>query len=151
MILIYILRENIFTLVLPLLSQKYALKYLKIENTNAYNMLYLLISFAIFSFILVKERTASITIKGMRNILLFALFIQIFASINTIVMRMGYYYLLFIPLLIPMVIRYGQRFNKEVLLCVHLVLIVFFTGYFFFNANYGADILNLYPYEFFWD
>lgn len=148
---VFTFREFIFRAVLSFICQKYALRYLEIENTNAYNMLILLIVFAVLSFVCVNGRTASTQIKGLRNFLLLTIFIQLFASINTVVMRLGYYYLVFTPLLISnVIVCRSQRYRKSIRFA-HIALLIFFTGYFFLNANFGADILAIYPYQFFWN
>ena len=83
---------------------------------------------------------------GLRNLLLLATFIQVFASINTIVMRLNYYVLVFLPILIPKVKINCKREFKRISYVAELVMMVFFTFYFFYNGYTGADILNIYPY-----
>ena len=139
--------KEIFLTIVPFLGSKYASRYTAIEETGAYAMLLLFFLFTIFSFVFVNEKRVSHELLGFRNFLLINLFIQAFAPINAIAMRLGYYYLIYIPLLIPMVITQGKRRYKFMLNMAHIVMLVFFFVYYFWNAYHGEDILHVYPYD----
>ena len=143
--------RDIFIALVPLFSTKYASRYMVIEETGAYNMLFLFILFTLFSFIIVNKKQETRKIVGFRNFLLINLFIQAFATINTVAMRLGYYYLIFIPLLIPMVMTHGNPQYRLIIHIAHIAILTFFFVYFFFNAYCGADVLNVYPYMFLWE
>ena len=73
-----------------------------------------------------------------------------FAPLHTLAMRMNYYYIIFIPLLLPRIIEYrSRRWNQVAILGRH-IMVVFFLVYFFVNASGGGG-LNVFPYHFFWE
>jgi hypothetical protein len=64
-------------------------------------------------------------------------------------MRLNYYYILFIPVLIPRItsrFKWVSPFIRDV---INIVMIVFFVGYYFISAA-STDSLGIYPYVPFW-
>ena len=65
-------------------------------------------------------------------------------------MRMNYYYIIFIPVLIPKIIQCrSEKFGNVAILGRHC-MVVFFILYFFFDAKPGGG-LHTFPYRFFWE
>ena len=121
-----------------------------VSSTGAYTMLLLFAAFAVFAFLIPDESKMNEETIGLRNFLLFALVIQMFAPLHVLAMRMNYYYIIFIPLLLPKIIQYrSKRWNQVAVLGRH-VMVVFFLVYFFANA-YRDGGLNVFPYHFFWE
>ena len=139
--------REILIFAIQFMGSKYASRYADIEETGAYAMLSLFLLFTLFAFKFICENKQNKELLGLRNFLLINLFIQAFSPINTIVMRLGYYYLIFIPLLIPLVIKHGKIQDKFLLGIAHVAMIIFFFIYYFINAHYGSDILHIYPYD----
>jgi hypothetical protein len=82
--------------------------------------------------------------------LLLALIIQMFAPLHALAMRMSYYYLIFIPLLLPKIIRYrSKRWNQVAVLGRHVMVVIFFL--YFFASAYSGGALRVFPYHFFWE
>ena len=108
------------------------------------------IEFTGFAFIIPDESTLDDETVGLRNFLLIAFVIQMFASLHTLAMRMSYYYIIFIPLLLPKIIEHRSRKWKQVAMVGRHIMVVFFLLYFFINANRG-DNLHVFPYHFFWE
>ena len=106
--------------------------------------------FAVFSFVIPDDEKIDWDTAAMRNILLLVVFIQLFTSINMWVMRMNYYFILFIPALIPKIIRAAKPQYRQLAFWGELVLVVFFTAYFFYGAYFGGDGLEIFPYVPFW-
>jgi hypothetical protein len=79
--------------------------------------------------------------------MLVAILIQIFASQSSIIMRAGYYYLIFITLLIPEVIKY--QLDARVRMLVTSVLV--FAFFYFFQKITGSGYLNVNPFSFYWE
>lgn len=146
MIFIFIFNQQIFMILLKFISIYDG----EIQHTGAYSILILLILFAVYCFVFAKSDKVDKEFAGLRNILLFAIFIQMFASIHATVMRINYYYLLFIPLLIPKIINYVDKKNIKFLNFFHMFLSLFFIVYFFYNGYFGEDILHIFPYMPFW-
>lgn len=149
-VLIYLFNENIYRLILPVLGEEYANQYEQVTETGAYTMIILFILFLAYAFIAPSKELMDETTLGMRNFLILVLFIQLFAPISTIVMRMNYYYLIFVPLLIPRITARWKSVDPFITKVVNIVMIVFFIGYFFFNMNVGTR-LGIYPYTPFWE
>lgn len=121
-----------------------------IVSTGAYTMLILFVLFSIYSFVIPDESNLNADILGMRNFLLFSTVLQMFAPLNAIAMRMNYYYIIFIPLLLPKIISRRSERMKQVVIVSRYCMIFFFIIYFFINAP-RSNILNTFPYHFFWE
>ena len=146
MILVYIFNKPILGFLQTIISD-----YEGVGNTatGAFTMLFLLIAFSVFSFVIPKDQDLDDDTIGMRNFLLMATMVQMFAPINTYVMRMGYYYLIFLPLVIPKVIVYTSIRWRQIAKISHYVILAFFTIRFFLSAP-SLNALHIFPYTFFW-
>lgn len=65
-------------------------------------------------------------------------------------MRMNYYYMPFIPLLLPRIIRYRSERWEQVAVVARYVLLVFFIVYFVVTAP-ADNVLDTFPYRFLWE
>ena len=121
-----------------------------ITSTGAYTMLVLFAIFAAFSFAVPDESQLDAETRGLRNFLLLALVIQMFAPLHSLSMRMNYYYIMFIPLLIPRIIQCrSERWSQVAILGRH-VMVGFFLLYFFSAASEEGS-LHVFPYHFCWE
>lgn len=146
---IFIFNKPIF-MYLSLIMARYTRFEGGISSTGAYAVLILLILFAVFAFLIPEEANLDEEVIGLRNFLLFSLVLQMFAPLHTLAMRMNYYYIIFIPILIPLVIKHRNKRWKQVAEVSRHVMVVFFLVYFFYNA-YGGETLDVFPYHFFWE
>lgn len=121
-----------------------------ISSTGAYTMLILFVLFSTYCFVIPNEATLDADTIGMRNFLLFSTVLQMFAPLHTLAMRMNYYYIIFIPLLIPKIISRSSNRLKQVTVVSRYCMIIFFIIYFFINAP-KSNVLNTFPYHFFWE
>lgn len=149
-IITLIFNKEIFYLLLQILPQKYNDISL-IGETGAYTMILLLIIFILYAFIIPDESILDQNTIGLRNFLVLSLFIQIFAPIHATAMRMNYYYLVFIPLLIPKIMIKGKENWKNTVELSKIVILLFFTAFFFYHAYTSTNNLNVFPYHFFWE
>lgn len=126
----------------------------EITETNAYSMLILFILLAIFSYAVLDEKHADQETLGLRNFLLFSVLLQCFVPLHSLAMRMNYYYLLFIPILIPKVIKNSKYYFNEVGYLANGVLSLFFLIYYliktYVSCSTGISSLGTYPYIPFW-
>lgn len=121
-----------------------------VTSTGAYTMLILFAIFTVFAFLIPDESQLDAETIGLRNFLLLSLVIQMFAPLHTLAMRMNYYYIIFIPLLLPKIIECRRkRWNQVAVLGRH-VMVLFFLLYFFITAHNGGA-LHVFPYHFFWE
>lgn len=151
-ICVFIFNKQIFMMVTNLIdSDKYTSA---ISSTGAYTMIILFIMFAIFSYVIPDEKMMDKETLGLRNFLLLAVLLQCFSPIHTIAMRMNYYYIIFIPILIPKIITYAKDELKEIAYFAKIILTLFFVSYYLFNTynscQTGISALDTYPYVPFW-
>ena len=114
-------------------------------------MLILFVIFAVFAFLVPDETLLDAETIGLRNFLLLSVVLQMFAPLHTIAMRMNYYYIIFIPLLMPNIIRARSKKWEEVAVVARHIMVAFFAMYFFYNAYTGTGNLEVFPYHFFWE
>lgn len=146
----FIFREQIFSVILQFISTNFYEAYNYIKPTGAYSILILLILFAIYSYLLPDKNKIDKEFIGLRNFLLLAICIQFFASINSQIMRINYYVLLFIPLLIPRIKDYCKKGNIKLVNSLEIIMIAFFIFSFFYKGYTDNDVLNIFPYIPFW-
>lgn len=148
LLLLFLFNRPIFTFLGSILEQftKYDSS---ITLTGSYTMLILLILFAAFSFIIPDESLLDDDTIGMRNFLLLTVMLQMFAPLHTIAMRMNYYYLAFIPLVIPRIIECRSVRWNQIAIIARYVFIIYFCFYFFFTVYQKNDLMT-FPYRFFW-
>lgn len=160
--LLFAFRRQIFSLCLRLIDDYYG-RYTVIEDTGAYMMLLLLVLLSVFVFSIPDEARIDRETAALRNILLLTVMIQMFASLHPLAMRINYYYLVFVPILIPRLIVCRPQTNRAVrgkrilflsrrklALLAKYVMIVFFLVYFFISAP-RQNLLDTFPYRFFWE
>ena len=150
LILAFILNRQIYALVLGILGGKYEERYSDMSGTGAYTMLILFILLAVFSFVFTDESKMDKYDFGLRNILLLIVVLQFFAPVNSIAMRVNYYYLLFLPIIIPrMVVCHNDRYKNFVYIAQY-GMVALFTFYFFYKLSHGSDTMRIYPYLPYW-
>ena len=148
---VVIFNEQIFEFLLGFLSESYIEKYSEYESTGAYTILIVLAVFALYSFFMPREIKLEDDVIGLRNILLLSVLIQCFAPVHFLAMRFNYYFLVFVPILIPKIANRSSLKNKPIARLSVVAMCCFFTIYFFYYAYTSEDILNIYPYVPFWE
>ncbi len=144
---IYIFRLPVFQLLISLLGHEYIERYSAgIRTTGAYLVTLLLVLLLIFSYLVTDIKRLDDETMGLRNILTFSVIIQIFSGVHTLAMRMNYYYLIFIPLLIPKIIDRGRTKYRILLQLSLICMCCFFAIYYFYRIYTGTDDLGIYPY-----
>ena len=118
-------------------------------------MLILFALFTIISYILPDDKAIDRETIGLRNFLLFAVLLQCFAPVHYLAMRMNYYFIMFIPILIPKVLKNTKYHFGDVAWLAKIVMNGFFLVYYLFNTyvscQTGLSALDTYPYKFFWE
>lgn len=149
MSIVFIYNKPIFS-TLTLILEKYSRFEGSVTSTGAYTMLILFVLFAVFAFLIPDEEQIDDETIGMRNFLLLSIIVQMFAPLHSLAMRMNYYYIIFIPLLMPKIIHFRNERWEQVAIAGRHIMVVFFLGYFFINA-YSGGALKVFPYHFFWE
>ena len=129
------------------ISQRYENRYV-IQETGSYTFLFLLLIITAYTFIILDDSDE--TVFRFKNLIVLSLFLQCFAPINIVAMRLNYYYLIFIPILIPKIIENSKMQFRKVAVISEYVFVFFFFIWFFKEAYTGADFLNIFPYVPFW-
>lgn len=146
---VFVFNKQIFT-VLALILERFTDYEGQLTQTGAYMMLILFALFAVFAFLIPDEENIDDETIGLRNFLLLSIVIQIFAPLHHIAMRMSYYYIIFIPLLLPKIISARSSKYGQVAIWARHIMVVFFFIYFFIYAS-GDGTLHVFPYHFFWE
>lgn len=154
-VLVFVFNRPIFSIAVNLLSLISSDKYTAvISSTGAYAMLLLFAAFAVFSYVLLDEKRADQETLGLRNFLLAAVVLQSFAPIHTLAMRLNYYYIIFIPILIPKILKSTKHVSSDIVRLIKVCFVVFFAGYFLYTTyigcKTGVSALDTYPYVPFW-
>lgn len=147
--LIFAFNRQLFGLLQPLLGEEY--KDYVISETGSYTMLVLFVLLAAFSYIAPRDRELDKETVGLRNLLVLSVAIQLFSPISTIAMRVNYYFIVLIPLLIPRIINRTSEKNRKIYKLIGFGMVAFFLVYYLVKANVGSDILQTYPYKAFWE
>lgn len=146
---VFLFNKQIFSILGSILS-KYTDYDATISLTGAYSMLILFVLFAIFAYLIADEPKLDNDTIGLRNFLLLSIVLQMFAPLHTISMRMNYYYIAFIPLLLPRIIENRSKTWNQIAIIARYVMVVFFIAFFFITAL-EEKTLNAFPYRFFWE
>ena len=128
----------------------YSERYNEFEDTGAYGSLVLFILFTLFSYFMTDEDKMSDSAMFLRNILVLSCFIQMVALINPVIMRMNYYFIIFIPIAFVQSFKYVKSKYKNFVPIISVILCCFLTYYYINKMFYGSDILEIYPYKAFW-
>lgn len=147
--MVFLLKSQIFQIVMRILT-KFTRFDIASSDTGAYTMLILFAALAVFSYWILDESKLDEETKGLRNILLFAVMIQMFAPLHTLAMRMNYYYIIFIPILIPMVLKARKDELRQVAVVARWGMVLFFLTYFFISLA-PLKALSVFRYHFFWE
>ena len=147
-ILVLIFNKPIFEFLLQFMGD-YGEIY-EYEETGAYTMIILFALFLTFAYFVPDENKMDRETMGLRNISVLVLMLQIFALANPVAMRMNYYFMMFIPLMMPKVINRCAERNRSIIQYIGIGISVFFLIYYIYGINTGADILEIYPYKPYW-
>lgn len=142
-ILVFIFKSQVFSL----LYKFYRGFDGEVEGTNAYTMLIVMIFILILSYMFGRNIKENLKFNAYKNYMIITIFIQVFASQSNVAMRAGYYYYIFVILLIPEVIR-SQKDLKTRVFATSILII---TLIFFFQLTTGNGYLNVSPYYFYWE
>ena len=146
MILFYIYSDMLYFVFLGFAGDFYEERYNALNNTSAYAMLLLFVALLIFCILFRDESIEDEEIVGLRNILTLSVFLQCFSAVSQFAMRMNYYFLLFLPLLIPRVIWQSSGKNAFTCKFADYVLVSYFLYYFLNKAYAQESYFGIYPY-----
>ena len=152
---VFIFNKQIFGLATKLLSAVLGDNYdVEVQATGAYLMIILFALFTIAAFFFPDEEKMDDETRGLRNFLLMTLLLQCFAPVHTLSMRMNYYFIMFVPIIVPKIFKYSKDNIKDVSKIARGVIAGFFVAYYLYttyvSCKTGVSTLNTYPYVPFW-
>lgn len=123
-------------------------------STGAFGSFLLFTLFTVFCYVIEDEDQMDEEAFALRNILTFAMVMQSFASLNTLAMRMNYYFILLIPHALGNSMRYVKPKYAQVARFAEFVIAAYFT-LIFITSTYrsyvtGISALDTIPYIPFW-
>ncbi len=148
--IIFVFNKQIFGYMTAILS-RFTDYDVTMSATGAYASLFLFILFAVYAYLVPDESLMDQETIGLRNLLLLALVLQMFAPLHTLAMRMNYYYIIFIPLLMPQIVYCRSERWAQVAVVGRHIMVIFFFLYFFMNASPPMANLHMIPYHFYWE
>ena len=128
----------------------YGEKYADIQGTGSYGMLMVFAALMIYCFVMPDEDRMKQSDFALRNLMVLILAIQLFVPIHTAFMRLGYYFHIFIPVIIPRLAVKTKPRLRWLMRCSVVGMQVVFFGYFLWKGYTDADILQVFPYRFPW-
>lgn len=138
--------KPILSILLPIIfgDGKYT-GYVSNEVSASYNLFILFILFFYWTFVV---KNPSENLKNYRKFLFILIFCQSLGFISQVATRIGYYFMLFLPLAIPEIIDDWKirKKNKSYIKGGVILFMIFF----FFYSN-GSGYLDVIPYSFFWE
>lgn len=140
---------RLYRFLLPLFGQDYAARYDELTQTGATTMIILFSLFIAYAFMAPDETLMDKDSLGLRNILVLVLFVQMFATVSPLTMRMNYYFLPFVALLIPKISHRITCVDRRYVQLIQIGIVAFFLIYQLIKIH-TTDRLNIYPYKFFW-
>ena len=146
----FIFNKQIYSSTTRLLGGKFEERYGSVSDTGAYTMLILFVLFAVMSFLLTDESVMDREDFGLRNLLLVTVVLQFFAPVNSVAMRLNYYYIVFIPIAVPRMLACHKAEFRQVARVAEYVMIFAFLGYFLYKAYRAGDTMHVFNYQPFW-
>lgn len=150
LVFVYVNNARLYLIATSLLGSDYNDSYGSVKETGAYMMIVLFVLFLAYSYILVDEKEADEDMLGLRNILILITALQFFSMSNPIAMRVNYYFVVFLPIIMPKMLSATSKRFKLVSTIASFVMVAYFIYYFFRRAYFGEDILCTFPYYAFW-
>lgn len=139
-IICFILKAQIFKIVAFLFKGEEV----QAQSTGAYGLFIFMIGVLTLSYIFYNSDSKEV--NAYRNYILVAIFIQMLASQSNLIGRAGYYFWIFVTLLVPEVLKSQKnmltRYLSECVVGSFLVI--------YYLDKLSTGYLNIVPYKFFW-
>ena len=153
---LFLFNKQIFSFIANLaamISDKY--EDIVITQTGAITTFLMFVLFAVFCYMVPDEAKMDKEMFGLRNFLMFSMVIQSFASLHTLAMRMNYYYMIFIPIILAKVVDIPKDRYRQVAKAGSVAITVLLLAYFIYTTyigyKTGESALSTVPYVAFWE
>ena len=153
---VLVFNKQIFTWAADIAFSVFGDKYdVEVEETGAYLMIVLFALFAFAAYFFPDEKKMDAETAGLRNFLLMALIFQCFAPVHALAMRMNYYFIIFVPMVVPKIFKYTKDNIKDIAKITKGIVVGFFVVYYlvttYESCKTGISDLHTYPYVPFWE
>ena len=126
----------------------------EVENNGAISFLLLLLAMSVVSYMFTDDDNMDMETMGLRNILVVSTFLQSFASVHLLAMRVNYFFIILIPYAMVKIIKNIEQKAKKEAFVIELTMVVFLTAYYLYttyiSCKTGISALDTYPYRAFW-
>lgn len=154
MLATFALNKQIFGILSSIISEENDKYDVVIGSTGAYGFLILSVIITIYCFVITNNNKNAINnyeLIGLKNILLMIIFIQSFAPLHVLAMRLNYYFIVFLPIAMAKCIEYSSKKYKNVAI-VGMAVICTFLTFNYVNTTYrsyvtGKSTLDTIPYR----
>ena len=144
---VFLYNNVVFTWLIRFLPEQLIEKKDQIVDTGGTSVLVLMVFLVVLSFFMIRKSNMDKETSGLRNILVLSAILQCFAPINTLAMRLNYYFILFVPLAVARILNRCDEDKKKIAVVMNIALTVFFTATFFYKAAIGNDGFQMFPYK----
>ena len=153
LLLVFIFNQPIFLWATSTMTTLFGDKYdAELQVSNSYTMIIFFVMLLMLAYILPDEKRMDRETIGLRNFLILVVILQFFAPVHTLAMRLNYYYIIFVPVLIPKVLKYARSVDLAGM--ANAIMSLFFFCYYLISAYVACQgdggALNTYPYVPFW-
>lgn len=154
-LVVFAFRNRIFNTLAGLLADSNEKYSATAETNGAFGSFVLFLLFTSFYCVIIDEFEMDEEAYALKNILIFATIMQMFASVNTLAMRMNYYFIILIPLALGKCLNYTKVRYIQAAKVGEMMISTFFTFYFFYTVYKstvtGISTLDTIPYVPFWE
>ncbi len=153
-IALLLLNDRVFAFLTGIFSRIYGDIGPMRETGGALGSLLLFALLAGFVYLITDDDRMDEETFALRNMLVFAVWMQCFAPLHNLAMRANYYFILFIPLAVSKCLSCTHPKFAQLAKLGEAVLCIFFTGYFVYTLHVshisGTGALDTVPYIPFW-
>lgn len=148
--IVYMNSTTIVSFLMQYVDDFYADRYGEsVFNNGAYMMLILFVLFLIYCFVVPKKEKTREDFYKLRNITLLIVFVQSLVPALQVMMRINYYYLIYLPVITSNV-KANSETNKKIATIADFIMCLFFGAYFLWNVFTQKSSFELFPYIPFW-
>jgi len=144
---LYIFRYPVFELLSKFFKENVVL-----ENNSSLTLF--LVFFAIYIFTILLGHQNDSKEVGYRNLFWLACFCQTFSGVYSLAMRVGYYFMVYLVLLLPEVLSIKNEnsslMQKRIKIILYIIILICFATFGFYSL-YKESWAMTNPYHFFWE
>ena len=144
---VFLYKNVIFQWLIRIMPENFLEKKEELVDTGGTSFLFMMVFFVVMSFFMIRKSNIDKETSGLRNVLFLSAILQCFAPINTLAMRLNYYYILLVPFAVCRLLNRCDEDKKPIAVVLSIALTAFFTFVFFYKGATGNDGLMIFPYK----